>query len=53
MTFTPEELKYLYHVLSVTSNYTRARAEQVDLLSVDHDKLQKKSKDQLLKVHWK
>ena len=51
MNLTPEELKYLYKVLQTTSSYTKARAEQIDLPSVDHKKLEQKIKDEIYKLH--
>ena len=49
MNLTPEELKYLYKVLQTTSSYTKARAEQIDLLSINHQKLEQKIKDEIYK----
>ena len=45
MNFTTDELEYLQRVLSVTSSYTIARAEQIDLPTVNHKKLEQKIKD--------
>ena len=51
MNFTPEELEYLYNVLSTTSSYTIARAEQIDLPTVKHKKLQDKIKFLIERAH--
>ena len=53
MNFTPEELKYLSHVLSAASSYTIARGEQIDHPTVNHQQLQQKIKEQIGKIHWK
>ena len=53
MNFTPEELKYLKHVLSAASSYTIARGEQIDFPTVKHKELLNKIEDQLGKIHWK
>ena len=47
MNFTPEELKYLKHVLSAASSYTIARGEQIDFPTVKHKELLNKIEDQL------
>lgn len=51
MNFTPEELEYLYSVLSTTSSYTIARAEQIDLPTVKHKKVQDKIKILIDRAH--
>ena len=53
MNFTPEELKYLKHVLSAASSYTIARGEQIDFPTVNHKQLMNKIEDQIGKIHWK
>ena len=53
MNFTPEELKYLKHVLSPARSYTIARGEQIDFSTVNHNELINKIEDQLGKIHWK
>lgn len=42
MNFTVEELKYLNYVLSCSTDYTRARSEQLITPSVNHKELQQK-----------
>ena len=51
MNFTSEELKYLNHVLSCTSSYTIARAEQIDLPTVKPKKGQDKIKILIDRAH--
>ena len=51
MTFSPEELKYLKHVLSAASSYTIARGEQIDHPSVKHDAIMQKIKDHIALLH--
>ena len=53
MNFTPEELKYLKHVLYCADNFTVARGEQIDFSTVNHKQLLNKIEDQLGKIHWK
>ena len=45
--FTIEELKYLLKCLNTTTDYTRARAEQIETTSVNHKQLEQKIKDLL------
>ena len=40
--FTLQELKYLQHVMEVTSTYTIAKGEQLDYPGVKHKQLQNK-----------
>ena len=53
MNFTPEELKYLKHVLYCADNFTVARGEQLITSSVKHKDVINKIEDQLGKIHWK
>ena len=39
---TPEEYKYLSHVLSCATNYTVARGEQISFPTVNHKQLEQK-----------
>ena len=52
MTFTPEELKYLSHVLSCTDNYTVARGEQLITPSVKHKDVMNKIEFKLLQMSY-
>jgi len=45
--FNIEELKYLLHCLNSTSDYNRARGEQIETTSVNHKQLEQKIKDKL------
>jgi|TARA_R100000027_G_scaffold66095_1_gene61416 hypothetical protein len=45
MNFTPEELEYLNYVLTCTSSYTVAKAEQVTMPGVSHKRVAQKVKD--------
>jgi len=47
MTLTTDELEYLQKVLSVTTSYTIAKAEQIDLPAVNHNRLLQKIEDQI------
>lgn len=51
MNFTPEELKYLKHVLSAASSYTIARGEQIIFTTVTHKKIEQKIKDKINLLH--
>jgi hypothetical protein len=51
MNFTPEELKYLKHVLHSTDTYTIARGEQIYFPGVKHKKVQSKIEDYLHRMY--
>ncbi len=51
MNFTPEELKYLKHVLHSTDTYTIARGEQIYFSGVKHKKVQSKIEDYLHRMY--
>jgi hypothetical protein len=53
MRFSPSELKYLKQVLECTNTFTTAKAEQVDLPSVNHKNLVNKIQTEIDRVHWK
>ena len=50
MNFTPEELKYLSHVLSAASSYTIARGEQIEHPSVKHKEIQEKIHNEIIRL---
>ena len=51
MNFTPEELKYLSHVLSCADNYTVARGEQLITPGVKHKDITLKVNEYLDRLH--
>tara|TARA_B100000073_G_C23451299_1_gene459468 strand:- start:47 stop:208 length:162 start_codon:yes stop_codon:yes gene_type:complete len=51
MKFTPQELEYLTKVMDSATTFTKAKAEQIDLLTVDHDKLKEKIHREINRLH--
>lgn len=50
MILNREELKYLSHVLSITSSYTIAKQEQVDNTSISHKQIEQKINDAIYRL---
>ena len=50
MKLNREELKYLSQVLATTTSFTIAKGEQVDHVSVSHQKIKQKINDEIYRL---
>ena len=50
MHLTPSEVKYLRDILKQTSNFAIAKGEQIDHPTINHERLQRKMDDYLVRM---